>query len=118
MKGDLPARQNLLIISVHPASKVKAISQMNHVIPLKCPSCGANIQVPEGATRVTCGYCGGQHLLNLTPAPAQPAQPAAAIRPRVKADASITIKSTPESLRITRRWFTPATLLLAIFALF
>ncbi len=91
---------------------------MTTVIPLKCPSCGANINVDKNAESVTCGYCGSQNAIQRAISAGSPAsERPAPIRPRAKPDGSIKIENSAERLRITRRWFTPATIFLAFFTL-
>ncbi len=34
-----------------------------HLIPVKCPDCGADVKLPEGKTQLTCEYCGGSILV-------------------------------------------------------
>lgn len=34
-----------------------------HLIPVKCPDCGADVKLPDGKTQVTCEYCGGTILV-------------------------------------------------------
>ncbi len=34
-----------------------------HLIPAKCPDCGADIKIPDGSTQVKCEYCGGTILI-------------------------------------------------------
>ena len=101
---------------------------MTDLIPLKCPSCGANIRVREGSSLIVCGYCGGTNILKdsvpaaaPTVAPASAAAPAIRpqpIRPRAARSLNIQVENDSQHLRITRRWFNPGHIFLAFFALF
>jgi hypothetical protein len=90
-------------------------------IPLTCPSCGARINVVEGSSRFTCGYCGNDHLLAAVkqpPAALQPPAPTAkpAIRPRVPTPASVRIVKDGQGACIIQRWFSWKYVPMAFFA--
>ncbi len=87
------------------------------ILTLTCPSCGAQIKVPEGSNRFTCGYCGNEHVLQISVQPVQPAQPSrSAVRPRVPVPASVRIVKDGQSACIVQRWFSWKYLPMAFFA--
>lgn len=53
---------------------------MAALLPLRCPSCGASIQVPGNLQHLTCAYCHGQLVLRSEGGAAFLEQDAAAIR--------------------------------------
>jgi len=91
---------------------------MNPYIVLVCPSCGAKTSVRNDEPSVTCDYCGNS--LILLPRIAAPTNYPARVadRPRAPMPNRISLKSTAEGFVLSRRWFTPAHIFMAVFALF
>ncbi len=87
---------------------------MNNFALLTCPSCGGRTRLDPGSKTFTCEYCGNQYLLpkqNLETSPL-------AKRPLVPRPGSISLEKFSQGIRLTRRWFSPTYIGLAIFCVF
>jgi hypothetical protein len=84
---------------------------------LKCKACGAAIDADHidlARDIATCPYCGAVTRLEEVRRSATEAPPA--VRPRVELPPRFTVEDTFGGLTIRRRWFSPAILFLAVFA--
>jgi len=90
------------------------------MLTLVCPSCGARSSFPPGADRITCQYCGNEHIFNLPsradrdPRQSEPNLP----RPWTPRPESIKFEKRSDHIRLVRRWFSLKVLPLAFFCVF
>jgi ribosomal protein S27AE len=85
------------------------------ITPLTCPSCGAQVRIPENATRFTCGYCGTEHLVEGL---SRAGEPRPVLRKRVPKPASVKVANDGESLSISQRWYSWKYLSALFFCIF
>ncbi len=84
-----------------------------NIITLSCPSCGAQVKVPEDSNRFTCGYCGNAHILQIA---MQPAEKKAPLRARVTKPDSVQIVKDGLGAMLVQRWFSAKYIFTAVFS--
>jgi tRNA(Ile2) C34 agmatinyltransferase TiaS len=76
---------------------------MSDFVTLTCPSCGAKVSTAGDSGRFLCEYCGNEHLLKGSAAPA----PASKLHKRltVPTPSSVHMEKDQEKARLVQRWF-------------
>lgn len=84
------------------------MSRSSDFITMTCPSCGAQTRIDAFAEKLTCEYCGNQHILRSESRPA--------LRPEVPQPANVLVENDRGTARLIQRWFSLKFIPLAFFA--
>ncbi len=90
---------------------------VNNILSLKCPSCGAGLDITPHNARTACSYCGSVHLVKDLISSTEQNAAEHSIQPMVAQPEGIILQTGRNSLRITRRWFSLGTIPLLFFAI-
>ncbi|MFN2196267.1 MAG: hypothetical protein ACK2UW_09115 [Anaerolineales bacterium] len=88
---------------------------MPDLITLVCPSCGGRTSYTAGSRRVTCQYCGNEHIFQFNDQPELTPREWLRVRPRQPRPRSVRLEQKNGELRLSWRWFAPKYIPMAFF---
>ena len=96
------------------------MTDASNTLTLVCPSCGGRTDIPNGADRYVCDYCGNAHIFQL-PTGGAAAQDISTPRERVRGmvprPKDITIRKKDGRVELSWRWFSLKYLFLLCFVI-